>query len=791
MPPTVERRLVILAEGNFGFHHGKTAMGVIRYGHDKVLAVIDSTQAGRNVREWLGDSGRNDIPIVASLNDALGFLPRANALLIGIAPTGGKLPDAWREVDPRRDPVRPRRARRAAHVPRRRPGVRGGGADVGRAADRLPAAARAHGHHRRPPPPARERVVLTVGTDCAIGKMSVGFELRRAAQAAGRSAVFVATGQTGMMVEGWGVTVDRVAADFLQGTVEWLVEDGESRGDWVLVEGQGSLDHPAYSSVTLGLIHGATPHAMVMVHKPGMAEHDFDHLPEARFPIASLRPFIALHEQVAGLIAPSKVVAVALNTSLIADDDEARRIVAATAAETGLPCDDPVRFGGDAAVARDRGGPSTRCRGSCTAARRGGRRPGRGPHDLRPPPADAAAAAARPVRHRAVVARRGPVAITTVVADAARRRRRPRRAGRDGRGVPGPLLRRHARDDGGRGCPRCSTSIEPVAADLRGDPDDVRAALEDAAGLMAAAIAHHGAAKCALDIALHDLAGKRLACRSGRCWASTAELPPTDFTLGIDEPAVVAERARRAADFPALKIKVGGPTDLETLEAVRAVFAGPIRVDANTGWTPRRRRGLLPELERLGRGAHRAAVPRPPARPARAGSRSGRSLPLVADESAVTIEDLDALVGVTAGVNVKLAKCGGVGPRERMLERARELGFRTFLGCMEETSIGIAASAAVVAARRLGGPRRLPPARRGPGARPGDRAGQALAAARRARPRARRCGRRGHRPESRHGDRASTASVVGRPVHRPLRAVDKSVGQMVEKPLPATRPFTA
>ncbi len=150
------------------------------------------------------------------------------------------------------------------------------------------------------------------------------------------------------MIEGWGVAVDRLIADFLQGTVEWLVEDGESRGDWVIVEGQGSLDHPAYSSVTLGLIHGATPHAMVLVHKPGMADHDFDHLPEARFPIASLRPFIATHEAVAGMVAPSRVVAVALNTSLIADDDEARRVIEATSAETGLPCDDPVRFGGEA-----------------------------------------------------------------------------------------------------------------------------------------------------------------------------------------------------------------------------------------------------------------------------------------------------------------------------------------------------------------------------------------------------------------------------------------------------------
>ena len=127
--------------------------------------------------------------------------------------------------------------------------------------------------------------------------------------------------------------------------------DGEEQvhvtvGDWVLVEGQGSLDHPAYSSVTLGLIHGATPHAMVLVHKPGLAEHDFTHLPDVSFPIAPLRPFIDLHERVAGLVAPSKVVAIALNTSLIPTDEEARRVIDQTSAELGLPADDPVRFGG-------------------------------------------------------------------------------------------------------------------------------------------------------------------------------------------------------------------------------------------------------------------------------------------------------------------------------------------------------------------------------------------------------------------------------------------------------------
>jgi uncharacterized NAD-dependent epimerase/dehydratase family protein len=345
MQPSRARRLAILAEGNFGFHHGKTAMGVIRYGPDPVAAVIDSTQAGRNVREWLTDDPRYDIPVVASLDEALARDPRPTALLIGIAPTGGKLPDDWRVailgairagLDVHSglhtflgdDPEFAAAAREA--------GVRI--VDYRRPPDRMETSiGRRHG--------AGKRVILTVGTDCAIGKMSVALELRRAAAEAGLAAVFVPTGQTGMMIEGWGAAVDRLISDFTQGTVEWMVEEGERRGDWVIVEGQGSLDHPAYSSVTLGLIHGATPHAMVLVHKPGLAIHDFDHLPDVSFPIAKLPPFIELHERVAGLVAPSRVVAVALNTSLIPEDAAARRAVAEIAAETGLPTDDPYRFG--------------------------------------------------------------------------------------------------------------------------------------------------------------------------------------------------------------------------------------------------------------------------------------------------------------------------------------------------------------------------------------------------------------------------------------------------------------
>jgi uncharacterized NAD-dependent epimerase/dehydratase family protein len=343
-----ERRLIVLAEGQFGFHTAKTAIGVMRYGTDPVVAVLDSEHAGRMAGEVLGLADpRFAVPIVASLDDALALGGEPTALLIGIAPTGGRLPDAWRTTILRAigaglevhsglhqflgdDPEFAAAATRAgvAIVDYRRPPAR-----METSVGRL---------HR-----PGSRVILTVGTDCALGKMSVALELRRAARTAGRSVAFVPTGQTGMMIEGWGVAIDRVVSDFVQGTCEWLSEEAEARGDWVLVEGQGSLDHPAYSSVTLGLIHGFTPHAMIMVHKPGLDDHDFDHLPERRFPIADLPPFIDLHERIAGLVAPSRVVAVALNTSLIADPEAARRAVAETAELTGLPTDDPYRFGPD------------------------------------------------------------------------------------------------------------------------------------------------------------------------------------------------------------------------------------------------------------------------------------------------------------------------------------------------------------------------------------------------------------------------------------------------------------
>lgn len=242
--------------------------------------------------------------------------------------------------------------------------------------------------------------------------------------------------------------------------------------------------------------------------------------------------------------------------------------------------------------------------------------------------------------------------------------------------------------------PVTMAAIVPMLLDAIGEIDLDEAGIIAADHRMEGAIRGHGAARCAIDIALHDLVGKVAGVPVHVLRGLSPDLPPTDFTIGIDAPDVVARRAQGAADFPALKIKVGGSSDLATLEAVRGVYGGAIRVDANTGWTRADAETLLPALIDLG-----VELIEQPFR-ARAYAdlawlQDRSPLPIVADESCVLPEDLTALAGVVAGVNVKLAKCGGIGPAYRMLAMAREAGFRTFLGCMEETSVGIAASAVV------------------------------------------------------------------------------------------------
>jgi len=324
------RRLLVLAEGySHDPHHGKTARGVIRYGPDPVVAILDSHRAGG---EFEG------IPIVATVAEALPYEP--TAALVGVATTGGRLPPEWDAII--RDAL-------AAGLD-----VEAGMHTFLGDDPELAALAARHGAElrdlRRPPEglsvPNGEnlthgaQVVLTVGSDCAIGKKTVAVELDLEARRRGLRSVFVPTGQTGIMIAGWGIAVDAVIADFIAGAAERLVVEGARKGDLLWVEGQGALVHPQYSGVTLGLYHGSAPHLLVLCHAAGATE--IDDCPG--HPIPPLRELVELYERASLPARPARVAAVALNTAGL-EDEEAATAVAAAAAETGLPADDPVRFG--------------------------------------------------------------------------------------------------------------------------------------------------------------------------------------------------------------------------------------------------------------------------------------------------------------------------------------------------------------------------------------------------------------------------------------------------------------
>jgi uncharacterized NAD-dependent epimerase/dehydratase family protein len=185
------------------------------------------------------------------------------------------------------------------------------------------------------------KTVLTVGSDCAIGKMTVSLELDAEAKRRGLASEFVPTGQTGIAIAGWGIAVDAVVSDFIAGATEQLIVEGHRRGGELLwVEGQGSLLHPSYSGVTLGLMHGSAPHAYVLCHKAGARYVDDD----SHYAIPPLGELAELHERISLLSRPAKVLGVALNTRDL-DEPAARAAVETTAAETGLATSDPVRFG--------------------------------------------------------------------------------------------------------------------------------------------------------------------------------------------------------------------------------------------------------------------------------------------------------------------------------------------------------------------------------------------------------------------------------------------------------------
>jgi uncharacterized NAD-dependent epimerase/dehydratase family protein len=322
---------LILAEGRSGDpHYGKTMRGVVRYGADPVVAILDSERAGADYE---------GIPIVGAVADALSLGP--TTALVGVATQGGQFPLAWREL-------------LKACIAARLDLENGLHEFVGDDAELVELAARHQVELRdlRKPPAGLNvptganlevpaRIVLTVGSDCGIGKMTVSLELDREARRRGLRSEFVPTGQTGIAIAGWGISVDAVVSDFVAGAAERLVVEGAERGGELLwVEGQGALLHPAYSGVTLGLIHGSLPHAFVLCHRAGSTEIE-GYPGNAQ---GTLPELVRLHEAISLPARKAPVAAIALNTGGL-DPSEARRAVEEVAAETGLAADDPVRFG--------------------------------------------------------------------------------------------------------------------------------------------------------------------------------------------------------------------------------------------------------------------------------------------------------------------------------------------------------------------------------------------------------------------------------------------------------------
>jgi uncharacterized NAD-dependent epimerase/dehydratase family protein len=335
------RRIAILADGAFNWHSGKTATGVIRYGQDPVLAVIDSTHAGQDVAQALQGPLGEGIPVVRDIHEALNYQP--DTLMIGIAPLGGVLPEAWRwqllaAIEAGLNIVSGLHFFISDDAEMRAAAEKRGVTiwDVRQPPDKKLVA-------RLTPHRQGSHTILMVGTDCATGKMSTALELDQEARNRNLKSVFAATGQTGIMISGNGLPVDRIISDFVAGLVEEMVLDFACAYDWVFVEGQGALNHPGYAPVTLGLIHGSSPDAMILSHIAGASTIDG----YENCPLPSLTRAIAQNEEAVSWIRPdrsSKVVGISLVTHHL-NEQEAVDAIKRAEDETGLPATDTWRFG--------------------------------------------------------------------------------------------------------------------------------------------------------------------------------------------------------------------------------------------------------------------------------------------------------------------------------------------------------------------------------------------------------------------------------------------------------------
>jgi uncharacterized NAD-dependent epimerase/dehydratase family protein len=329
--------MIVLTDGYNDWHTAKTAICVIRYKPDEVVAVLDRSHTGKTCQEVLGIGG--DVPVVASVAEA----PKANALLIGIAPPGGKIPKPWRPI--------------VLEAVRRKLDVISGLHDFLNDDAEFSRAARQHGVRLIDVRMTDERDVAarqgiregclriqTIANDCSCGKMVAAVEVVEGLKRAGVDAKFVATGQTGILVEGDGCPVDRVICDFLNGAAERLVLANQHH-EVIVIEGQGSLFSPRYSCVTLGLLHGAMPDGLVACYEMGRTMIEG----MEPYPLPSLERLIEHYEASANVMHPCRVIGVSINTRKFSDEEasaECQRV----RREFGLPACDVIRHGPDELV---------------------------------------------------------------------------------------------------------------------------------------------------------------------------------------------------------------------------------------------------------------------------------------------------------------------------------------------------------------------------------------------------------------------------------------------------------
>ncbi|MDK2971156.1 MAG: hypothetical protein PWP23_911 [Candidatus Sumerlaeota bacterium] len=338
-----KRTIVHLAEGYCTPRGAKTTRGVLVYSEHDSVAVIDSTNAGKTARQLLDGGG--DIPVVGSLADVFRMGLKPDTLVVGVTPVGGRLPTSFRRpvieaLEAGIDVWSGMHQFLQNDQELRLAAERGGAEiwDVRKPPEDLPVGMGAMINNK-------SYSMLMVGTDCALGKMTAGLVIRDAAKAIGKHYEFVATGQTGMMITGWGHPVDAIPGDFMCGCVEKDCLSVDGQCDAIIVEGQGSLLHPGYSPVTLGLLHGCMPDGMILCHQPSRtAVSNREHVL-----IPALSIVAKLYEDVQKLLKPSRVIGGVLNTHGMAEDT-ARAAIEAAENDLGRPVTDPVRFGAEVLV---------------------------------------------------------------------------------------------------------------------------------------------------------------------------------------------------------------------------------------------------------------------------------------------------------------------------------------------------------------------------------------------------------------------------------------------------------